>query len=191
MFLVFRLVSPDRLKVVLTAQDVEQVGIDWDSQDTAEVKKLRRYLLGVLAQAQSQTDTSFLLLGDRLLIEIYPEDDGGATVYFVMEQKEAHTASICEPVMFSFDDTEALICGALQLFSLHGHRLLQSALYRQQDCWQLIIRPMDGQNGPAVNLLSEYGQRAEGGSVLCAIVEEHCKPIIREHAIDMLSYYFS
>lgn len=190
MFLVFRLVSPDRLKVVLTAQDVQQVGIDWESQDTSEVKKLRRYLLGVLAQAQSHTDTSFLLLGDRLLIEIYPEDDGGATVYFVMEQKEAY-ASICEPVIFSFDDAEALIRGSLQLFSLHGHRLLQSSLYRFEQSWQLIIRPMDGQNGPAVNLLSEYGQRAEGGSVLSAIIEEHCKPIIREHAIDMLSYYFS
>ncbi len=189
--MVFRLVSPDRLKVVLTAQDVEHVGIDWESQDTAEVKKLRRYLLGVLAQAQSQTDTAFLLLGDRLLIEIYPEDDGGATVYFVMEQKEVPAASICEPILFCFYDTEALLRGALQLFSLHGHRLLQSALYRQADCWQLIIRPMDGQNGPAVNLLAEYGVRAEGGSLLCALVEEHFKPIIREHAIDMLSYYFS
>ncbi|MFV0498217.1 MAG: adaptor protein MecA [Candidatus Fimivivens sp.] len=188
--MLFRLVAPDRLKVVLTAQDVQQLDVDWESHDASEIKKLRRYLLGILAQVQSQTDASFLLLGDRLLIEIYPGDDGSATIYFVMEEKETHT-SICEPVIFSFDDTEALICGSLQLFSLHGHRLLQSALYRFEQSWQLIIRPMDGQNGPAVNLLTEYGQRAKGGSILSAIIEEHCKPIIREHAIDMLSYYFS
>ena len=190
MFLLFRLVAPDRLKVVLSAQDVEHVGIDWDSQDSTDVKKLKRYLLSILAQAQSQTDTAFLLLGERLVIEIYPDDSGGATVYFAMEQDEPH-ASICEPVIFSFHDTEELIRGALQLFSLHGHRLLQSALYQEGEVWQLIVRPMDGENGPAVSLLSEYGMRAEGDSLSAAIIEEHCKPIIREHAIDMLSYYFS
>lgn len=188
--MVFRLVAPDRLKVVLSAKDVEQVGIDWDSQDTAEVKKLRRYLLSVLAQAQSQTDTAFLLLGERLLIEIYPDDEGGATVYFAMEQNEP-LVSICEPVIFSFYETEDLINGALQLFSLHGHRLLQSALYKNGEIWQLILRPMDGENGPAVNLMSEYGIRASGGGLLASMIEEHCKPIIKEHAIDMLSYYFS
>lgn len=188
--MVFHLVAPDRLKVILSAQDVQQVGIDWDSQDTAELKKLKRYLLEVLAKAQSQTDTAFMLIGERLLIEIYPDEDGGATVYFAMEQVDQH-ASICEPVIFSFCDAEALICGALQLFSLYGHRLLQSELYKLEENWQLIIRPMDGENGPAVNLLSEYGQRVADGSISSAIIEEHCKPIIKEHAVDMLSYYFS
>lgn len=186
--MVFRLIAPNRLEVTLSPQEIEQSGIDFENDSSANLKRLKKYLLSLLAQAQTQAD-DFFLFGESLVIEIYAEENGGATVLFSSKGEKAH--ELCQPVVFCFDNSEDMLLGATKLFALHGHRLFQSALYQCSMNWLLIIRPMDGFDSPAVRALYEYGEFLQGGSLVAALVEEHCKPIILEHAVDMISYYFS
>lgn len=189
--MVFRLIAPDRLKITLTPQDAGKAGVSWESEDPADLKQLRRYLLGLLAQAQSQSDTAFFLTGERLLIEIYPDERGGATVFFTTEHRLPSHSTLYEPVALCFADAQQLIDGAVRLFSLHGHRLLQSALYHLTEGWLLVVHPMDGPTGPAVALLAEYGAVVAQGALATAVLTEHSRPILQEQAVDLLAHYFS
>ncbi len=184
--MVFRILSDDRLKATLTAQDARRLQIEWDSTDPTALRQLKRCLLGVLAEAQ--TRLGFFPVSQRLLIEIYPDEQGGATVYFCAdpprEDEEEDAESFC------FCDAEALIEAAVRLAPLYGHRLRGSALYRCRDLWWLIIHPMDGEGSPAARLLSEYACRYAPGRFDAALIAEHGLPILLEQATDTLFYYF-
>lgn len=185
--LIFKLISPNRLEVTLTAQDTLSAELNFESESPADIKRLKKYLLSVLAQAQSKLEQPFFT-GDRLLIEIHPEADGSAEIYFIGEENMCR--QLCEPAVFGFDDSELLLNAAVKLFQQYGHRLFKSSLYSLKDEWLLIISPIDGEAEPAASLLAEYGGTPHGRTLVSAIVKEHGKPIIRERALDMLEHYF-
>lgn len=185
--MMFHLVSDDTLRATLSAQDVGLLGLSFDERDPAALRQLRLALLTLLAEAQAST--GFLPQAGHIAIELYPEEDGGCTVVFRADGDGDGKATYC-PVVFRFDDAETLIEASVRLFSLHGHRLFGSALYRLGGAYRLIVRPMDGEAGAAANLLSEYGLREAAGFVAAALIEEHGTPILTEHAVDTLSYYF-
>lgn len=185
--MVFRLISPNRLEVLLTAQDTDSAKLNFESESPADLRRLKKYLLSLLAQAQSKLEQPFFT-GDRLLIEIHPEPDGSAAIFFIGEDDCCR--QLCEPAVFGFDDSEQLLTAAIKLFRQYGHRLFKSALYLLNDEWLLIISPIDGESEPAASLLAEYGGMPHGKALTAAMIKEHGKPIIRERAVDMLNYYF-
>lgn len=185
--MIFRLASSNRLEVILSAQDAAQANISFESESPADLKRLKKYLLSVLAQAQTHTEAPFFT-GQRLLIEIHPDDTGGAAVYFIGEGENAR--QLYEPMVFCFDCSDDMLEAALKLFKLYGHRLFKSSLYQLGECWQLIIGLIDGDSNSEANLLTEYGGTLIGRELMAALIKEHGRPIIRERAVDMLCYYF-
>ena len=185
--MVFRLISPNRLEVLLTAQDTLSAKLNFESESPDDIKRLKKYLLSVLAQAQSKLEQPFFT-GERLLIEIHPEADGSAAIFFIGEENLCR--QLCEPAVFSFDDSENLLNAAIKLFRQYGHRVFKSALYSLNGEWLLIISPIDGDSEPAATLITEYGGVPRGRSLTAAMIKEHGKPIIRERAVDMLQFYF-
>ncbi len=179
-------ISSNRIRVTLSPQDIAAAGIDPESNDQQEIKRLKKYLFLLLSQIRSQSDLPVIENG-TLYIEIYPDPSGGAVIYFTTDQD---APELYEPSVFCFYSVGELIKAAVTLFSFYGHRLFKSSLYQCSDRWLFIIRPFDGALSPAVSLLGEYGEHIPGGSVISAVIEERCKPIIRERAADMLAFYF-
>lgn len=183
----FHMLSDDRLKATLTAQDARRLQIEWESTDPAALRQLKRRLLRVLAEAQ--TKLGFFPISQRLLIEIHPDEEGGAVVYFCADPP---TKPLIEEdaESFCFGDAETLIQAVARLTPLYGHRLRESALYRCRGLWWLVIRPMDGPGSPAARLLAEYACCTAPGNFQAASIEEHGLPILLEQASDTLFYYF-
>lgn len=184
--MIFKLISSGRLEVVLTAQEICSAGIDPESESPAEIKRLKRYLLSLLAQAQSRLEQPFLT-GEQLLIEIHPQPDGSANIFFISEEAVFHR--ICEPTAFGFSSSEQLISAAITLFKQYSHRLFKSSLYSLRGEWLLIISPIESESDPAA-LLAEFDAKDYGKTLIPAIIAEHCEPIIAESAVDTLSRYF-
>ena len=181
--MVFHLLSNDRLKATLTAQDARRLQLEWENEDPQALRQLKRGLLGLLAEAR--TRLGFFPASRRMLIEVYPDEQGGATVYFCADPPPGE-----EPESFCFSDADSLIEAAARLVPLCGHRLCGSALYRCRGLWWLVIRPMDGQGSDAGRLLAEYACRSSAAGFDAAAIEEHALPILREQAADTLFYYF-
>jgi len=180
----FEYLSSDRIKVVLTAQDIADSGIDFESDDEKDIKRLKGYLFFLLSKIKLQYDAA--TEDASLYIEIYPQRTGGALIYFIIDRGHHN---ICEPLVFCFENSNDLIKAASALYSNYSHRLYKSALYQYKSCWLLIIRPLDGNLSPAATLLMEYGELIDSDLLTSAVIQEHCKPIIRERAADMLFYY--
>lgn len=182
----FEYLSNDRIKVTLSAADLSEAGIDLENSDQADIKKLKSYLFFLFSKINLPSDYTEDENG-TLYIEIYPRPNGGATVYFIIDRK---SRELCEPSVFCFYNADDAVNAATVLYSNCSHRIYKSALYRCGICWLLVICPLDGHCGIAEKLLSEYGERVCNGSITAAAIEEHCKPVIRERAVDMISFYF-
>ena len=70
--MVFHLLSNDRLKATLTAQDARRLQLEWENEDPQALRQLKRGLLGLLAEAQ--TRLGFFPASRRMLIEVYPDE---------------------------------------------------------------------------------------------------------------------
>ena len=86
------------------------------NEDPQALRQLKRGLLGLLAEAQ--TRLGFFPASRRMLIEVYPDEQGGATVYFCADPPPGE-----EPESFCFSDADSLIEAATRLVPLCGHRL--------------------------------------------------------------------
>jgi len=178
---------PNHIKAYITSQEFHLAGIDPQSDDPGNIKKLKRYLIFLLAHAKA--NYSFACEPDsRLVIEIYPDQSGGAEIHFLPEHK---TKKLCQTEIFCFDDSTALIEATVKLFSLYGHRIFKSSLYQRFGLWLLIVQLLDESPSPVHLLLTEYGFQISGRDETAALIEEHCKPIIKQRAVDTISYYFS
>lgn len=184
--MVYRLISPNKLQITFSQREAAAAGIDFESDDQSNLKRLKKYLIDLLHRLQTQDEALRFAEGKRLLIEIYPEEDG-ATVVFTAERNET---GFCEALVFSFDDCSSLLAACRSLFAEHGHRILQSELYRLSGIWLLIILPMEKGGGPAKTLLSEYGSLCLCGGIACSAVKEHGEKIISDHAVDTLAVRF-
>jgi len=187
LILEWNVLSSDNVKVYITPQEFTLAGIDPQSTSPGNIKKLRRYLIFLLTHPK--ISSAFALKSDgKLLIEIYPDQIGGAEIHFIFEQK---ASAPYRTEIYCFDDSQELIEAAVKLFSLYGHRLFKSSLYQRGSLWLLIIQMLDESPGPTDLFLSEYGSPIKGTDETAALIEEHCKPILKQRAADTISFYFS
>ena len=187
--MIYKLVTGDKLKVILTSEEMRVLGITFEGLERS-LFHAKRVLLRLLDEAG---DAAGFRPGPeaQLYIEVYPNERRGCTIYFTALPDEIETApEAFEPVVFTFADCEAMIGASLRLFRWFGHRLLRSALYRFDGLYFLIIHPLDGADGLTSGFLSEYGSRLRHGALAASYVEEHGLPILTERAVDTLSYYF-
>lgn len=183
----WNMASSDVVEIYITPHQFLIAGVDPQSNTIQNTKKLKRYLLFLLSQI-SITHRFSGGSNDRMLIEIYPDQAGGATVYFIVEQKNK---KLYQPIIFCFDDSDALIDAATKLISMHGHRILKSDLYKHGHFWLLIIHIIGTNSVAATTLMSEYGLLIADKIETAALIKEHCHPIILNQAVDEIALYFS
>ena len=182
----FEYISSDRIKVILSAQDIADADIDLQSSDEKDLKRLKKYVFFLLSKIKLPPDAA-LFQSSYLYVEIYPQRFGGAVIYFIIDSAQNQ---FCEPITFCFYSSQELINAVVTVFAAYSHRLYKSALYQHCGCWLFTVTPLDGFLSPVTELLCEYGEPIDGGRIISSAIEEHCKPIIRERAADMLAFYF-
>ncbi len=185
----FILVDDDKLKVSLTREDLEELGINYESIDYSD-ENTRKALVSLLEQGRAQA--GFNPRRAKLYIEVFPSQNGGCVIYYTrLQGGEVFAAGRFvpgpAPVVFAFECSEALIraCAGAKLRCVH--RILRSSLYLLEKQYRLVIWPLDYSDNLSVLFLSEYGKAVGEGAVLAAFTEEHGKLLVLENAIETLA----
>lgn len=189
----FTMITADKLKVTLSAADLSELGVSYDSLDYTDPAS-RQLLLSLLEQGKERT--GFLARKSRLYIEVFPSEDGGCIIFYTRLRSGQHPPGLGESagpeaVVFAFDDAETLLRAATGVWARCGHRIYKSALYLLEGGYRLILYPLDYADGLSVLFLSEFARKVGEGEILAAFVEEHGSPIIEDRALDTLVRYFS
>lgn len=179
----------DKLQILLTTQDMAQLGITYEALDYIN-PHTRRVINQLLEAALAQT--GFLPDGRRLLIQVFPWDDaGGCQFYFtLLPRQEAEAPAACQPQVFSFENSEHLIDSCCRLYRQCSHRVLQSSLYYMNNKYYLVLFLLDDSQGAAEHLAAEYGQKAGRGSLSLAVLQEHGRSLLSSNAVDFLCRCF-
>ena len=185
----FSLAGPDKLKVLLSAQDLRELGLDYQSLNYSD-EATRKILLDLLSQGRLRA--GFLPKRSKLYIEIYPREEGGCVIYYT----RLSGGEVClkgqfmpgpSPVAFAFEDAGALLDACAKTHALYRHRILCSALYLLGREYRLIIYPLDYNDNLSVVFLSEYGKLVGQGGILAAYIEEHGELIHEPNALEVLA----
>jgi len=185
----FHLISPDKLKVDLTAQDLVMLDIDYDDLDYKD-ERTRTVLIDLIIRGRAAV--GFSPQGSKLYIEIYPREEGGCVVYYTRLQGGQLDSGGSflpgpTPVVFAFEDPETLLRACRGAHNLYRHRILKSCLYTKGGHYRLIIYPLDFGGGISVSFLREYARLVGEGSVLAAHIEEHWQLLSAEDALEQLA----
>lgn len=184
----FTLIHENKLKVILSAEDMLSLELDYDEMDYTD-PTTRKALLYLLENAKNQV--GFSPRKAKLFIEVYPCEGGGCVLYFTNLRTPARTAGPgMEPVVFAFDDADTLIEGACKVFERYSHRIYKSSLYLLEGVYRLVVFPLDYSDRLSVYFLSEYAEKLGEGEMLAAFTEEHGEELIRDTAIDTLAEHF-
>lgn len=185
----FQRLSKDKIKIQLSQMDMDTFSIQYEQLDCQD-PHTRETILTLLELAEQET--GFYPNDGHLFVEAYPAASG-CTLYFtaIAGEQAPEQDAVCTPLVFSFTDLDTIISGASALFRTYGHRIFQSILYYGEGIYYLVIRPLDQSQLQSVMLLSEYGTLIGKGRLAVAHLQEHCKCLMQEEAIEHITYYLS
>ena len=182
-------ISDAKLKIVLTAEDMECYGIRSDTADYANTET-RRAVWAILDEAKKQT--GFDAGGHRVYIQMYPSRAGGCELYVTKREKAAYEEARGDARrttigMYRFSKMEDLlaVCTVLKKNGFVG----DSAAYAEGDarCY-LVLNEVRG-IGDALQkyaFIEEYGERLSGAERL-SYIEEYATPICQTDAVLLLA----
>jgi len=185
----FSLIGPDKLKVNLTAQDLTELGLDYEDLDYKD-ERTRTILVDLIIQGRAQV--GFSPRSSKLYIEIYPREEGGCVIYYTRlttGQLGAGGSFLPGPipVVFAFEDLGTLLSACQRTHALYHHRILKSCLYTRGNHYRLIIYPLDFGGSISVSFLREYARLVGEGAILTAHIEEHWRLLITDNALELLA----
>jgi len=183
----YTLISPQKLKAVLSADELADFSLSPDDQKSDEAKaslvKILRY---------GKEETGFRPNKNKLYIELYPHENGGAVIYFTCLTILSATNNnhLPTPVIAAFRDTDIMIDCLLKVSAHYSSRILKSSLYKLGREYRCIIYPLDYIGRLSISFFSEYACVKGEGDVLAAFVMEHGKEIIADNAIEVIAKHF-
>lgn len=189
----FKQINTRCLQIELTKEDLQTMDLTYETIDYQKAQT-RALILSLLETARMTTDFQ---PDTRVFIEVYPNEEGGCTIYFSdidEDEKEPKRwrvrRRVTSPVVYAFDDIDILISGSVKLFHRCSHRIRKSALYRIGESWRLVIYPLDVLENITLSFLDEYAPRCGEGELAAVWLEEHAEKVLTENAVDLLSAYF-
>lgn len=184
------LISSEKLKITLNSSDMQQLGLRYEDMDYSD-EQTRTTLAALLEQAK--TIAGFHPQGAKLLVEVFPYEDGGCVLHFtsLSSRFRSYPAKLAlEPVVFEFDDVDALLEAAVKTFDRYSHRIYKSSLYLYRHRYHLVVYPLDYSDNLSVYFLSEFGRKSGQGEIFAAYLEEHGELLIEASALDTLREHF-
>ena len=195
------LISESKLKIMLTADDMESNGISEELLTYGE-KDVRKIFEGILEQAKQKT--GFDSSTGRLVIQVYPSKDGGCEVYFIRKPEgEKYTGAkektpvqrkkkeYCVYLFDGISDAVA-VCTLLKKCGYTN----ESALYTDkrkngERRYYLVLQEEIPANDRSrkrksiakSDLAAEYGTRF-GGKEAMLYIAEHTEPLLTSNAVE-------
>jgi len=190
----YKLVSENKLKIILTNEDMAMLDItpeemDYDNTGT------KRIFWDILDKAKHQI--GFDAGSEKLFVQVYPGKDGGCLMYvtkdgqkgnpYVYEKKykpKIFTGVKKKRLLYMFENSETLfeVCEQLSLIGYNG----KSDLYADNNKYYLYI---DDNREQALELISEYGTLINN-PYFSFYLEEHTKKLIASDAVKIFSGIF-
>ena len=178
----------NKLKVILTAEDVRISGLDCADMDCQD-PDTRAALLSILDQGRSQLQ--FHPYKSKMFIEVFPCEGGGCVLYFTCMRECAGRKGVIEPILFEFAHTEDLVQGAVAVYRRYRQRIYRSSLTLFRKHYQLIVYPLDYTDCLSVYFLSEYAYRMGEGELLAAHIQEYGQTLVQDKALEALHRLFA
>ncbi len=178
------------VKVVLSNIDMMNFNLTYEEMDYKN-PDTKRVIMQLIDQIKKEV--SIDLTNGKLFIEAFPYIDGGCILYVNMidtEYKKNVTknskSSFSTPIIYSFQDINALGNLCKRMISRYNHIILKNALYFYENKYFLLIYTYFKMDEQLATLLKEYGQYYGKGSVVCSLIKEHAQELIATNAIETL-----
>ncbi len=199
-------IGEEKLKVVLTPFDMMKYNLTCEKLDY-ENTETRKAIWNILDYAKHET--GFDAAQGRICIEVFPEKNGGCSLYITKLKKSEDTAergidlSSAEParisqtrIVYGFDGAESLlrVCRFLDHrgYTLPSRAFLETqpaggCRYYLELCERASAQSTKKSRYLKENLfISEFGTRVESDGA-AAFLTEHCIPLCEEDAVAALS----
>ncbi len=197
------LISESKLKIMLTADEMEDNGISEDLLTYGE-KDVRKMFEGILEEAKIKT--GFDSTTGRLVIQVYPSKDGGCEVYFICKPEGERYMGAKEktPVqrkkkeycVYIFEEISdvADVCSVLKSSGYTNESGLYTSKNNKGDSRYYLVlqeeiptndRSRKRKSIAKSDLAAEYGTRF-GGKDAMLYIAEHTYPLIKENAVEAI-----
>ncbi len=159
--------SPERLKIELDGTDMKDLNVTYDELDYNS-DKTRQVMDELLTRIGAEHD--FDTGSGRLLIEVFPSDNGGCIIYFTSVRRGAavarHRSRRSAPSVWELNSADDLLRAAA---GLKGAGVLKPiGLYRIDGRYRLSV-PFESKREEL--LLSEFATRINGSGALLYTAE--------------------
>ena len=184
------MLSLDKLKIELSSLDMNELRISYDELDYTK-PQTKKIVLELLNKAKCQT--GFEVASKKLFIEVFPRDDGGC-IFYISVMKESDPAKkykikniLAKPMIFSFEDAEAMINACCRLNASGEHRIVKSILYAVEAGYCLVVYPLSRKDPKVRCVLTEYGNFL--GEIECYdyFLLEHADLVLEEDAVETIA----
>ena len=193
------LISESKLKVMLSAKDMQELSLNSDTIDYDNTET-RRAFWNILDEAKHKT--GFDAAESRVFIQVYPSRSGGCELYVTKlakgEQSDAqvdcrvkHPSLRHRKELYRFFRLDTLLSACARLSDFHYAG--ESAAYADGTRYYLSLaydttEPIKARTilfGP-YSFLTEYGETV-GSDIAGSYISEHCICICRENAVRQLA----
>jgi len=195
-----RLLNENKLKIILTNEDMASLDITYEEMDYQDDLGTRRVLWEILDQAKRQT--GFDAGKEKLYVQVHPDKSGGCFMYvtktdeqlgqykgepYTYEKKyksKLYTGVKKKRVLYMFDNSETLLeaCNQLNLTGYNG----KSDIFADDSRYYLYI---EDNREVSLDLISEYGVLINN-PFFGFYLDEHTKKIMSNDAVKKFSEIF-
>ena len=191
-----KLVNDNKLKIILTNEDMALMDITFEEMDYINNTDTKRIFWDILDKAKHQI--GFDAGAEKLFVQVYPDKNGGCLMYvtkdvpkgnpYTYEKKyksKLYTGVKKKKVLYMFDNSENLFeaCGQLSLTDYTG----KSDLFADDNGRYYLS--LEDNREQSLELVSEYGVLINN-PFFGYYLDEHAKKIISSDAIKTFSEIF-
>lgn len=170
------------MKIVLTSADMIGRNMDFQSLER-ENPETKRFIIELLQDLKNQEKID--IINEKIYIEAFSQNNGGCIVYISVVNIENLNKDkvylICE-----FADIETLLGFSNSIKKTEIGGILSSELYRDDECYRLILLVKGELSGKFANLTNEFGIVAGKTEIEAAKTKERFWKIIPFSALESL-----
>ena len=187
------LITKNRLKIVMTSEDMKEYAIDYDEAE-ASAGQIKAGLKSILERAKNEV--GFHTSGKGITVRIFPSKDGGCEMYVTHSPNTA--SSLPVPIhrkpkehdsVFGFSSMQDLLEACRRL--TWDSDIIESMAYTDREkgnCYLLLRteeRDAFGKDPCFLSVANEYGRMLKSNRLLCWM-QEHCICICERDAVKIL-----
>ena len=182
------MIAKNRLKLVLTSEDMEKYSITPEMQGDAG--KIMDWLCPLLAQKLPEFDAK----SRPLRVQMFAGKGGGCEMYIQSEQKKDSSLPVLyggkeQKNVYYFENMESLLSACKAMQGESGIRGSMAYAENEKKGWYLVFtsaqRDVFGRNPTVFSVVNEYGKMIKKRHIT-AYLKEHCIEVCQEDAITIL-----